>query len=191
MKTAKVRNFSALEVANICGVVNQTAINWIKKGYLRAHRTPGGQYRVYGEDLVHFMNSKEMDIPKTLQSYHPQKKKTVLFIDDNNAFAESFLSDLTGEFPTVSVHRASDSFEAGFKLAANDKDLILINGDMDGLDARKICRLIRSTPSGEEKSIIVFTDVPDLTYKVSLLEAGADVYIKKPFDVGHISIYME
>jgi len=29
-KRKKVRIFSALEVANICGVVNQTAINWIK-----------------------------------------------------------------------------------------------------------------------------------------------------------------
>ena len=35
--------YSALEVAEICGVVNQTAINWIRKGYLKAFMTPGGQ----------------------------------------------------------------------------------------------------------------------------------------------------
>lgn len=29
-KTSKVKIYSALEVANICGVVNQTAINWIR-----------------------------------------------------------------------------------------------------------------------------------------------------------------
>ena len=43
--------YSALEVANICGVVNQTAINWIRNGYLKAFSTPGGQYRVYQDDL--------------------------------------------------------------------------------------------------------------------------------------------
>ena len=44
--------YSALEVANICGVANQTAINWIRNGYLKAYSTPGGQYRVYADDLV-------------------------------------------------------------------------------------------------------------------------------------------
>ncbi|MBP5251612.1 MAG: helix-turn-helix domain-containing protein, partial [Treponema sp.] len=44
--------YSALEVAKICGVVNQTAINWIKNGYLKAFKTPGGQFRVYPEDLL-------------------------------------------------------------------------------------------------------------------------------------------
>ena len=35
----RVRIFSALEVANICGVVNQTAINWIRNGHLKAFTT--------------------------------------------------------------------------------------------------------------------------------------------------------
>ena len=35
-KTKKTTVYSALEVANICGVVNQTAINWIHNG--GAHR---------------------------------------------------------------------------------------------------------------------------------------------------------
>ena len=50
-KDKKIRIYSALEVANICGVVNQTAINWIKNSHLKAFTTPGGQYRVYSEDL--------------------------------------------------------------------------------------------------------------------------------------------
>ena len=58
--------YSALEVANICGVVNQTAINWINNGYLTAFKTPGGQYRVYPDDLVNFMSSRNMHIPMKL-----------------------------------------------------------------------------------------------------------------------------
>ena len=50
----RVRIFSALEVANLCGVVNQTAINWIKTGHLKAFTTPGGQFRIYAEDLIAF-----------------------------------------------------------------------------------------------------------------------------------------
>ena len=58
--------FSALEVANICGVVNQTAINWINTGHLKAFKTPGGQYRVYPADLISFMRDRKMKIPKEL-----------------------------------------------------------------------------------------------------------------------------
>ena len=65
-KEKKIRIYSALEIAYICGVVNQTAINWIKKGYLKAFITPGGQYRVYAEDLYEFLKSRGMRIPEEL-----------------------------------------------------------------------------------------------------------------------------
>ena len=42
-KKNKIKIYSAMEVAKLCGVVNQTAINWIKSGYLPAFTTPGGQ----------------------------------------------------------------------------------------------------------------------------------------------------
>lgn len=54
----RVRIYSALEVANLCGVVNQTAINWIKSGHLKAFTTPGGQFRIYAEDLIAFLEER-------------------------------------------------------------------------------------------------------------------------------------
>ncbi|MDA3810118.1 MAG: response regulator, partial [Spirochaetaceae bacterium] len=95
------------------------------------------------------------------------------------------------EYPDCSVERAFDSFEAGSKLAGENRDLILINGDMIGLNAMRICETIRSGSNGENKSIIIFTGIVDNIKKESLLKAGADVYIKKPFDIGQISIYLE
>lgn len=66
---AKRKVFSAHEVAEMCGVVNQTAINWIKQGKLPAYRTPGGQYRVYPDVLVSFMNALDMRIPNELHQF--------------------------------------------------------------------------------------------------------------------------
>ena len=71
-KSKKTIVYSALEVANVCGVVNQTAINWIRNGYLTAFSTPGGQYRVYHDDLVNFMKKRGMRLPKEL---HETDKK--------------------------------------------------------------------------------------------------------------------
>ena len=65
-KTSKVKIYSALEVANICGVVNQTAINWIRNGYLKAFSTPGGQYRVYKDDLIEFLTTRGIRLPEDL-----------------------------------------------------------------------------------------------------------------------------
>ena len=87
----KIRIFSALEVANICGVVNQTAINWIKNGYLKAFTTPGGQYRVYAEDLIDFLSSRGMRLPVELQKMMEeiQSLRTILIVDDDQALNDS------------------------------------------------------------------------------------------------------
>lgn len=190
-KNEKVKNYSALEVANICGVVNQTAINWIKKKYLNAFSTPGGQYRVYGEDLASFMASRGMKIPSELTSFLHLDSKTLLFIDDDDKFSGQFLDEVNSEYPSCIVDRADDGFEAGRKLVQEDRDIVLMNSDMVGFDAEKVCQCIRADSGGEKKSIIVFTEKIDTINKEALLDAGADVYLKKPFDVGQISIYLE
>ena len=84
----KVRIFSALEVANICGVVNQTAINWIKNGHLKAFTTPGGQYRVYAEDLHEFLSSRGMRVPDEIEEIAGSGERSILIVEDeeNNRF---------------------------------------------------------------------------------------------------------
>ena len=77
-KTSKTTVYSALEVANICGVVNQTAINWIRNGHLKAFSTPGGQYRVYKEDLLQFMAERNMRLPDDSE----ENTFSVLIVDD-------------------------------------------------------------------------------------------------------------
>ncbi len=190
-KFKKIKNYSALEVANICGVVNQTAINWIKKKYLKAFSTPGGQYRVYGEDLTLFMASRGMKIPSELITYLHRDSKTLLFIEDDDSFASQFLDEVNSEYPRCTVDRVIDGFDAGRKLVQEHCNIVLINGDMAGLDAEKVCQFIRADSNGEKKSIIVFAENIDSINREALLNAGADVYLKKPFDIGQISIYLE
>lgn len=98
----KVKIFSALEVANICGVVNQTAINWIKNGHLKAFVTPGGQYRVYTDDLIDFLNTRGMRIPDELENLKGEQLSwnTILVVDDDkdiNDLIKRFLEKAPGE----------------------------------------------------------------------------------------------
>lgn len=190
-KNEKLKLYSALEVANICGVVNQTSINWIKKRYIKASTTPGGQYRISGENLARFMASRDMIIPFELQKFLKTNSKSVLLIEDDDLFARQFLDELNSEYTDYTVKRAIDCFEAGRKLTLGNMDLILINSDMIELDAERVCKVIRSEKQGESKYIIVFTAKMNKIKKETLLKAGADVYLEKPFDISQISIYLE
>ena len=69
--------YSALEVANICGVVNQTAINWIRNGYLQAFSTPGGQYRIYLEDCLINEEIDDLDYEYLLENLENNTKEKV------------------------------------------------------------------------------------------------------------------
>ena len=80
------QTYSALEVAKLCGVVNQTTINWIKNGYLSAFTTPGGQYRVYADDLLEFLQSRGIRVPKELKKLKQENEhndNTILIVDKN------------------------------------------------------------------------------------------------------------
>ncbi|MCP4295889.1 MAG: response regulator [Proteobacteria bacterium] len=190
-KKDRVKIFSALEVANICGVVNQTAINWIKKSYLKAFTTPGGQYRVYGEDLVSFMSDREMKIPSELNEFINLGTSSLLLVEEDDYFAWKFLDQIKSEYPNCLTCRAHDSFEAGNRVALEHTDIILLNGDMPGLNSEKVCRMIKSDSEKNNNKIIVFTENLNSETRESVLKAGADVYLKKPFDVDQISIYLE
>lgn len=87
-KRKKTKLYSALEVANICGVVNQTAINWIRKGTIKAFTTPGGQYRIYPNDLAQFLVENNMRVPEELveflQSPENAAKPSIVLLTDNS-----------------------------------------------------------------------------------------------------------
>ena len=91
-KRKRIKIYSALEVANICGVVNQTAINWIKNGSLKAFTTPGGQYRVYAEHLVDFLKERGMKVPAevlgSLNDGFVNEKKILIISPDRVAIKE-------------------------------------------------------------------------------------------------------
>lgn len=181
----KVRIFSALEVANICGVVNQTAINWIKNGYLKAFTTPGGQYRVYAEDLVEFLQSRGMRMPEELQRIldEQQSLDTVVIVDDDQDLNNMVKQYLEKRYPSFTVHQAFDGFEAGRVIAEAKPGLILLDIDLPGVDGHKLCRAIKSDPSFNSPTIISISGLDDPAEREQILNDGADQFLAKPIDL--------
>ena len=128
-KRKRIKIYSALEVANICGVVNQTAINWIKNGSLKAFTTPGGQYRVYAEHLVDFLKERGMKVPaEVLESLNDGfvNEKKILIIDTDRVAIKELRDSLADSLTGYSFISAVTSFDAGRLLMAEKPEIIIL-----------------------------------------------------------------
>ena len=140
----KVRIFSALEVANLCGVVNQTAINWIRNGCLKAFTTPGGQYRIYAEDLTRFLESRGMRIPAELEEHFREDVdwSLILVVDDGMELNDLLRRFIEKKLPGYRTLQATDGFEAGRLVAEKRPGFVLLDVDLPGLDGNAVCHRI-------------------------------------------------
>ena len=184
----KVRIFSALEVANICGVVNQTAINWIKNGYLKAFTTPGGQYRVYSEDLVDFLHSRGMRMPDELQRVLEEQLEvdTILIVDDDRDLNNLVHQYLSKKHPDFEIFQAFDGFEAGRMLAEKKPGLVILDIDLPGVNGHKLARSIKDSSGFAKPIIVAISGLDDAEEESSMLNDGADAFIAKPLELDHL-----
>jgi len=83
-------------------------------------------------------------------------------------------------YPVVS---ARDGAEAWDIIQGEDPpEILILDWMMPGKEGVEICRLLRQTPSVRLHYTILLTSRDDKADVVMGLEAGADDYIKKPFD---------
>jgi CheY-like chemotaxis protein len=179
----RVRIFSALEVANICGVVNQTAINWIKNQHLKAFITPGGHYRVYGDDLCTFLEERGMRLPDELTALAgaPENLK-LLIIDDAREFNNLLRDYLQRRFAHSEIIQAFDGFEAGKLLTQTKPHLVILDIGLPGIDGFRLCRTIKSDPAFDRVRIISVSGLDNPGDEERILAEGADCFLTKPLD---------
>ncbi|MEL3902419.1 response regulator [Treponema phagedenis] len=175
--------FSALEVADMCGVVNQTAINWIRNGYLKAFNTPGGQYRVYKEDFLDFIKERGMKIPEGLLDEEDVPHwNSLIIIDDDKGLNDGIAAYLRKHIPSLTLYQSFDGFDAGAQLVQHKVGLILLDLDLPGVGGKQICAKIKSEPSFGDPYVMVITALDDEDIEEEMLSIGADKFFRKPLD---------
>lgn len=180
--TQKQRVFSALEVAKICGVVNQTVINWIRAGHLQASVTPGGQFRIYPENLKTFLDSKGMKVPDEVAALVAPPVPSILVVEDDRIYNDLLRAQLTRAFPTAVLMAAFDGFEAGSLLGVHKPRVVVLDLNLPGVDGTELCRRIKQEPGFEKPLVIGITASNDPGLEAQLLQLGADAFFRKPFD---------
>lgn len=190
-KEKKVRTFSALEVADICGVVNQTAINWIRNGFLKAFMTPGGQYRVYLEDLLAFLTARGMRIPPELtdKGGDDLSWQRILVVDDDETINGLIKKYFARKLPSYEVRQAFDGFEAGTLLSEWKPGIVVLDINLPGVDGHRLCRRIKGggpqspPPAAPSPVVIAITGLTDGSVEESIMRDGADAFFPKPLDL--------
>ncbi len=182
--------YSALEVAKLCGVVNQTAINWIRKNHLKAFNTPGGQFRVYPEDLVEFMRSRSIQIPPELirvcygESY---VSRNLIIVDDDRGLNTVLARFVEKSLDSVSVFQAFDGFEAGSLMSEKQPGLVILDLDLPGIDGFDLCRRINESDRFGKPAIVVITALENEEIEEKVNSLGVYAFMKKPLDLVKIT----
>lgn len=192
--TKKVKKpiiFSALEVANICGVVNQTAINWIRSGYLKAFNTPGGQFRIYPDDLAAFMSSRNMKIPESLlelcTNSGSYELNTLLIIDDDRPLNDVIAKFMQDKFSGIHIAQAFDGFEAGILMAGKHPQCLILDLDLPGVNGFELCRRIFEGKELGNPQVIVVTALEDPDIEKRLENLGVTHFFRKPLKLDELA----
>lgn len=103
----------------------------------------------------------------------------LLLIEDDPAIGEILTSTLTLHHWVI--ERATDG-QMGLDMAAHHPyDLILLDIGLPKLDGLTVCKRLRS--NGYDNPILLLTGQDSTTAQIAGLDAGADDYITKPFDI--------
>jgi excisionase family DNA binding protein len=175
----RIRIFSALEVANICGVVNQTAINWIRNGHLKAFTTPGGQYRIYAKDLAAFLDKRGMNASgEVLQVMMENANWNTILIASDESTNDSLKNQIEKLFPNHVIIQAFDWFEIGRKITEAKPGFVLLDSELPGVDISRFVQIVKHDPVFGNPCIFLMTN--------SGSTAQADLVLTKPPDLGRL-----
>lgn len=111
--------------------------------------------------------------------HHGRVSNRLLLADDDRAIRESLerALELEGYFVTS----VADGVEALSAIRRETPDLIILDVMMPGVDGLGVCRVVRA--DGVRVPILMLTARVELDARVAGLDAGADDYLAKPFEL--------
>ncbi|MDT0546395.1 MULTISPECIES: response regulator transcription factor [Streptomyces] len=107
---------------------------------------------------------------------------TVLLAEDDRAIRQALERALALEGYQVTA--VPDGIEALAAVHRERPDVIVLDVMMPGLDGFQVCRVLRA--EGDRTPILMLTARVETADRIEGLDAGADDYVAKPFDVDEV-----
>jgi DNA-binding response OmpR family regulator len=122
---------------------------------------------------------KENNIP--LESLDTGKRK-VLVVDDDAEIVE-LIVDVLARDGRFDLRTASSGYDAGIATEKFRPHLILLDYMLPDVNGDIVCQTIKKNPEFENIKIIIVSGVIKQDEIDHLLKAGAEGFIKKPFNI--------
>ncbi len=166
------------EAAEICNVSQQTIIRCFDSGRLAGFRIPGSRFRrIPRESLVKFMRENNMPLDGVERG-----KKKILIVDDDAEIVE-LMVDVLSRDGRFEIRTASSGYEAGIMTQQFGPDLLILDYMLPDVNGNIVCQTIRRNPDYKNTRIIIVSGVVNESEITGLLAAGAEAFIRKPFDI--------
>ncbi len=180
--TSRKAVYTTGEAAEICNLSQQTIIRCFDNGILKGFRIPGSKFRRIPHDhLEQFM--RDHGIPT--DSFDDGRIR-VLVVDDDSELLNLF-DRVMGKDDRFDLHTASTGYEAGLKTEKIVPGVVLLDFMLPDINGRAVCENIRGNPRLEHTRIVIISGVVESDEVEDLLDAGADEFIRKPFDVKEVA----
>jgi len=128
------------------------------------------------------ISSSPRDTTNSERVWKPSPLDTVLLAEDDPVFRHLLTSWLRRwSYAVVAVDNGLDAWQA--LQQQNAPQLVILDWIMPGMEGTELCRQIRSHPTGVYRYILLITSKDNKNDVVAGLEAGADDYLTKPFNV--------
>ncbi|MFH9573759.1 response regulator transcription factor [Streptomyces sp. NPDC017230] len=108
--------------------------------------------------------------------------RTVLLAEDDRAIRHALERALTLEGYRVTA--VADGVDALAEAHRGRPDVLVLDVMMPGMDGLQVCRALRA--EGDSTPILILTALVETAERIAGLDAGADDYVVKPFDVEEV-----
>ncbi len=108
--------------------------------------------------------------------------QNVLLAEDDRAIRHALERALTLEGYQVTA--VADGVEALAQAHRTPPDVLVLDVMMPGIDGLQVCRVLRA--EGDRTPILMLTALVETQDRIAGLDAGADDYVVKPFDVEEV-----
>jgi excisionase family DNA binding protein len=166
------------EAAAACKLSQQTIIRCFDSGQLQGFRVPGSKFRRIPRDaLIKFMKSNKIPLDGL-----DNDSIRVLVVDDDPEIIELFADVLEadGRFEVAS---AQTGYDAGVLTQQFRPDIVVLDFMLPDINGNVVCKTIRENPELSDIKILVISGMVNPAEVERLMEAGANDFIRKPFNI--------
>lgn len=116
----------------------------------------------------------------TLEKIEEQHKKTLLIVEDNMELRNYLKQELKTDYKVISAEDGKEGLEKANKYIP---DVVITDVIMPEMDGIEFCSLLKKDPRTNHIPVLMLTAKAMSDDWVEGLEAGADLYLNKPFEM--------